>query len=307
MTNFLRQRRTAMRVSQEQLANQLGVSQQTVARWETTGQIPAKHIKDLAVVMGARVQDFLPRSEESPSRPVIAGGGVATAADASGEEDDSSLPFGDINLHFSGAGAEEMRSYPITWGTLNDIQEQLGDVGSGLSRTAPWVNFKTLNNKWIALNTAQLERVTFVDDDAEAMTCFEHKEVYKAARELWDRLPLNQDLDGEDSRYSVQLVARVESLVQELGQDVGIELDGLTCEFVSGKRLSKLLNADVVEALEAMFGLNGEDDLQPNRFLNLRFEDYGSFEVVRLGSVRLIEAALLAFEDDLEQLEGGAD
>ncbi|RYZ14460.1 MAG: XRE family transcriptional regulator, partial [Myxococcaceae bacterium] len=52
MTNFLRDRRMRGRISQAELAKELGVSQQTIARWEITGQIPAKHLKDLAVTLG---------------------------------------------------------------------------------------------------------------------------------------------------------------------------------------------------------------------------------------------------------------
>lgn len=297
MTSFLRQRRTALQLSQGNLADMLGVSQQTVARWENSGQVPAKYIKDLAVVMGARAEDFLPRAEESPARRSAT---TLDQGDRSAEDDDAegaTTPFGDVRLHFSDRTGPRVVSYPITWGTLNHIQEQLGDVGVGFVRAAPWIQFETLNNKWVAVNTQALDRATFVNDDVQEMTFHAHAEVYKAARELWHCMPTNDEIESDDFAYSRRLVGEVERLIGRFSREAWVELEGVAVDLTSGERFTGTLNPEVALSLDAMFTSRMDDDLIPNRFLQLTFRDTGTFEHVRLGAVSLIETALLAFED----------
>lgn len=305
MTSFLRQRRTALQLSQGNLADMLGVSQQTVARWENSGQVPAKYIKDLAVVMGARAEDFLPRAEESPARRSAT---TLDQGDRSAEDDDAeeaTTPFGDVRLHFSDHAGSRTVSYPVTWGMLNHIQEQLGDVGVGFARTAPWIQFETLNNKWVAVNTHALDRATFVNDDVEEMTFYTHEEVYKAARALWDCMPTDDEMESEDFAYSRQLVGKVENLIGRFSREARIELEGVAVDLTSGERFAGRLNPEVALSLDAMFSSRMEEDLLPNRFLQLTFRDTGTYEHVRLGAVILIEAALLAFDEACQSEASG--
>jgi len=301
MTSFLRQRRTAMRLSQGDLAESLGVSQQTVARWETSSQVPAKYIKDLAVIMGARAEDFLPRGEEGPSRRSAAGLAQKQRSEDMDEGGEETLPFGDVHLHFSDQTGPCVYSYPVTWGTLNRIQEQLGDVGLGFLRTARWLQFESLNNKWVAVNTQALDRVTFMNDNVEAMTSFEHEEVYKAARELWACMPTEEETGQENFPYSNRLLKSVKDLIAAFAEDASIELEGMTVDFTSGGRLSEVVDSEVALSLDATFGTRRDEDLEPHRFLQLTFQDTGTFEHVRLGAVRRIEASLVAFNEACER------
>jgi len=300
MTSFLRQRRTAMRLSQGDLAEALGVSQQTVARWETSGQVPAKYIKDLAVTMGARAEDFLPRGEEGPGRRSVVGLIPKQHVEDKDGGDDATLPFGDVHLHFNDRTGPCVYSYPVTWGTLNLIQEQLGDVGLGFVRTTPWVQFETLNNKWVTVNTQVIDRITFVDDDEEQMTSYEHEEVYKAARELWSRMPTVEEMDQENFPYSKRLLESVQDLIATFAEDASTELEGMTVDFTSGGRLSGVVDSEVALSLDGVFGPPMNADLEPHQFIQLSFRDVGTFEHVRLGAVRRIEASLLAFNEACE-------
>lgn len=297
MTSVLRQRRTALKLSQGNLADVLGVSQQTVARWENSGQIPAKYIKDLAVAMGARAEDFLPRIEESPTRR------AATAPEQEGrssegdESEEAAEAFGDVRLHFSDRTGPRVVSYPVTWGTLNHIQEQLGDVGVGFVRAAPWIQFETLNNKWVAVNSQALDRATFVNDDVQEMTFHAHAEVYKAARALWHCMPTDDEMESDGFAYSRRLVGEVERLIGRFSREAWVELEGVAVDLTSGEQFAGTLNPEVALSLDTMFASRMDDDLIPNRFLQLTFRDTGTFEHVRLGAVSLIEAALQAFEE----------
>jgi transcriptional regulator with XRE-family HTH domain len=296
MTSFLRHRRTALRMSQGQLADLVKVSQQTIARWETSGQIPAKYIKDLAIVMGARSDDFLPRGSESPARLHTSQDDLQSGAPEGASEEDEG-EFGDVHFHFSGVGGLRRTSFPVTWGSLNRIQSQLGDVGIGADGTVPWVQFETLNNKWVAVNTREVERVTFLDDNVEEMSFHENVEVYRAARELWANMPSPERVLDEDFAFTPQLVERVKRLIEHLGRGVHDELDGVTLHFVSGERLCRKISPDAAYSLDNLFTNRSEADLEGHRYLQLAFRDHGAFEHVRLGGLRCIEASLLAFEE----------
>ncbi len=293
-----------MRLSQTQLAEHLGVSQQTVARWETSGQIPAKYIKDLAVLMGARAQDFLPRASESPSK---AGSSNVLALhkynkeDGVAEDEDSTLPFGDVCFRFAGDREGEATFFPVTWGTLNHIQQQLSDAAFNPAHTSPWIQFEALNNKWVTVNTQQVDRITFVDDDVEAMSPYHHSEVYKAAADLLDNMPTTEDLEKEEFPYSKSLVERAVAFIEALGERSYIELDGLTVQFASGQQISKVINSEVATLLDLVFSGTERDDPQVRGFLELDFRDDGQFEHVRLDGVRFIEAALAAFIEACDQ------
>ena len=293
MTSFLRQRRSLLQMSQAQLAEQLGVSQQTVARWETSGQIPAKYIKDLAIFLGARAQDFLPGGDERSAKPGQ-GNVVPLRAPKGGQEDESTMPFGDVQLHFAG-DASEPSAYPVTWGTLNHIQQVLGDTGLGFKQAAPWVKFETLNNKWILLNTNHVDRITFVDDDAEQMTDYKHPEVYQAAADLWFRMPTQEEMSKEDFPYSKVLVETVAQVISDAGDEPWIELDGVAVQFASGRRVTQTMNEDIAYALAFLETEAAQDGFDPRGFLELTNRDTGRFEHVRMESIRLIEASLVAY------------
>lgn len=291
INNFLRQRRSLMQMSQAQLAEHLGVSQQTVARWETSGQIPVKYLKDLAILMGARVQDFLPRTIEGAAKQGEGNVVPLRAPKAEQDAEDKDMPFGDVRLHFG----NETTSFPITWGTLNHIQQVLGDVGLGFAQVAPWVQFDTLNNKWVLLNTDQIEGITFVDDDAVAMTHYVHPEVYQAAADLWGRMPTKEDMSKDDFPYSETLVAKVAEEIERAGDEPWIEFRGVAVELTSGRRITQDMNENIAYALAFLEAEAAQDGFHPRGFLELTDRDDGRFEHVRMGSVRLIEASLGAY------------
>ena len=80
----LKKFRTEMRLTQQAVAERLGVSQQTIARWETNGaDIPTKHLKDLAVLIGCSIGDLLDKSRQTLR-----------------SEDDAGVPYGTLLLRF---------------------------------------------------------------------------------------------------------------------------------------------------------------------------------------------------------------
>lgn len=291
MTNFLRDRRIQFRLSQAQLAEALGVSQQTVARWESSGQIPAKYLIDLAVALGARAQDFLPGA--TPAKKLVNDGEQGEATEAADD-----IPFGDLFISY--VGEAEPRRYPVSERTMQQIQEVLGDVGHGDEATPSWVRFETLNNKWVVINSAHVERLAFVDDNVVAMTAFFHVEVYKAARVLHADMPDPSRIVADDFPYTEKTLAEVAALLEPMGEHAIFELDGITCEYASGIVTRNLLGLAAATALDDTFNAGYPRDLRSGSYLTLHDPDNATYEHLRLGALRSIEVSLLAFDEVME-------
>jgi transcriptional regulator with XRE-family HTH domain len=303
MSNFLRKQRELLQMSQNDLATMLKVSQQTVARWEKTGQIPSKYVKDLAIVLSASAQDFLPGASKSAKPKRGAASPLLQYMRGYDPKEHSALmPFGDVRIHFAGDEPDASRHYPVTRGALNRIQEQLMVVDEGAFQVRPWVQFEALNNKWVAINMEQVEQLTFVDDAVEEMSDYEHEEVYSAAMDfLLTGLPSDEEVAQEDFPYSAPLIEGVRELVGSLSmEDALMALEGVSYEFVSGRRTSRLLSGEVAATLDGVFSGDEGTSLDPKHFLDLTYRDEGAFEHVRLGALRLFEVPLLAFDRALE-------
>lgn len=289
MASFLRDRRVSLRISQMELAEKLGVSQQTVARWETSGSIPAKYIKDLAVSLGARAQDFLP-------------GAVPAATEATTRRPGVWTEDGDVVVQL--AGEEAPRHFPVSGGTLGKISEALGDGGCGFYKADPWLQFESLDNKWVVINTAQIERLSMVDDNLESGTSYEHEEVYRAARTLCRNMPTQEAMRAEGFPYSEALMEKARKVVELNGDDAAIVLDGLTCTFISGAVVREPMTTKTAESLEYLFDQTDRADIEPNTFFNLTQEE-GKLIKVRLSSVRVIVASLISLNDAFDGPDEG--
>jgi transcriptional regulator with XRE-family HTH domain len=293
---FLKAQRQRFQMSQEALAKKLGVSQQTVARWETTSvDIPAKYLKDLAVTFGAKVQDFV-RSQ--PSSVVIPLSKARTATSESDEDDEenesSSILYGTAAATFNGEDpAHAPHVYPIANGERIRLLMQLQSAGQD-QPLQTWVNFQTLDRRWVFCNSQHLHSLELIGDDVEAAPSYEHDEVYKAARDLAPAgMPNLEDGDSEDSPYTRQMLEKVAELFEELGgsENALDRFECVTCETVDGRRASLLTEDDDLTQLQ--FALEENDENINSQFVDLYSEGYYRSTFVRLGSLRLIEVPLL--------------
>ncbi|MNY21228.1 hypothetical protein D3C86_1547590 [compost metagenome] len=168
-----------------------------------------------------------------------------------------------------------------------------------------WVNFQTLDRRWVFCNTQFLHSLELIGDDVEAAPSYTHDEVYKAARDLApEGMPDLEEGDSEDSPYTRQMLERVAQLFEELG---GSEeaLDWFECvtyETVDGRRVSHMTEDD--DLTELQFALEENDENINDRFVDLYSEGYYRSTFIRLGSLRLIEVPLLR-TDELSQSEPG--
>ena len=288
--SFLKSRRIEMKISQSHLATMLGVSQQTVARWEVNGPIPAKYLKDLAIITDSDVQELLhiPADRQSGKGAISALLPYYTSGGQT-EDEEARLPFGDVKVRFSEAGGGGLKCYPVTRGTKQRIQILLDDVGEP-GNNGPWIQFEALNNKWIAINTDLIDGLTFVDDTVEAMTRYEHVEFYKAATDLrWNRGSAKKECQPEDALYSETLAEAVSHYLGSMTEDeLNGALEEVLCEFSSGEKWAHGLNDEAAKSLLTEF----LEKPTTQAIVQLDFPNDGVVECVRLGSVRLFEAPL---------------
>jgi len=268
------------------------VSQQTIARWERGGQIPAKYLKDLAVLLGARVEDFIGSVVETamPMKAV--------------SDDDSDIPFGGVNFRFIGDGPDSARSYPVTEGEWKRLLHQLGaDDDFGSARASSWIKLETLDNRWVIVNAKELVDVTITDDDVEAMPSYFHPEVYNAAREfIMRKWPTDADLAAEDYPYSTGLMEKVNEVLAKYGGPQADEafqaFKCLSWELTSGEKVARFGSREIIDNLHSLFNLD-YGKLELDRFLMLPGKDdaRSCTTHVRLGALRCIEVPLLLLEE----------
>lgn len=285
--------RARLGLTQQRIAEELDVSQQTVARWEGDGShIPSKYLKDLAIFLGVKVSELVQ--------------GTQTAEKSSFSEkkekqgDDGDVPYGGVHIQF--VGGEEFRktdrySYPVSETERTRLLNKLEERGELSERK--WIEFETLDNRWVLVNPEQVEYISVLGDDVEAMPNFEHEEIYKAALKiLTEGEPSLEEESTDESPYSKQLLGKVNELVSEFGgADEAIER--LTCllfEFVSGRRSYHFPERENFVSL-AYFADTPSGGAEGDVFNDLYSEGYYRATYFRMSALRLIEVPLLQFNE----------
>jgi len=196
--------RAINRMSQGDLAVNLGVSQQTVARWEK-GTIPIKHqqVRAMCVLFGCTADELLgfetDDTEESPS--------------LFAEARDYESLFGFVRLITDGG----VFDYPIGWDALARYEEIL-DVYYG-QRTMKnherpnWFHFWTLNNRGVFVNMDTVRKIEFINDNEEAAPYEEHPEVWRSIA--------NSDFKLESSEL---IAARCDKVLENYGEEETMDM-----------------------------------------------------------------------------------
>jgi transcriptional regulator with XRE-family HTH domain len=315
--------RTQLGLTQQQLAEYVGVSQQTIARWEGGADVPTKYLKDLAIVLECSVSDliegtavsYLMRYAERRSRLE--------------ELDDSDVPYGTARFVFvrplgtsaaTQGAVEELddtpdeltHEFPITKGEMRRLRYRFDRREEKWN----WFSFETLDNWLVFVNRSELEMFETIGDDVEQLPSYEHEEVYKALsdhemRSVLDGTTPLETLDDEDSPYSRRLVERCVELLADAG-GLGELLDtvsGITVETVDGRR--KHLFSDPQEEAYSEVGVLSiqldniwDRDSAPadDWLVELGTEGYYRSTHFRLGSLRLIQVPLYEYLQNQEQM-----
>ena len=296
--------RARIGLTQKDLADRLGTTQQTIARWESgTNPIPTKHLKDLAVLLGCSVSSLLSVDNTGLFKR-------ADSAGATGHEDDD-LPYGSVRLTFDDATHKtvdsnshdkpSLHSWPISETARSRLIAQLHERSGfgGEDGSKGWLNFETMDDRFVLVNPACLESIELASDDEEAAPPREHAEVYSAINlVLAGRVPPAEQLDAETSSVSRQLIDRAKDVIEQWGgmDHARVRMTELVIEKASGKRSS--LSIDDDNATDILFGLLTDDrTCADHRFGNLTSQGYETATYFRYGSLRLIELSKLRWDD----------
>lgn len=153
----LKRLRLAHDLTQEQLAEMLKTTQQTIARWETGKSEPSiAALKDLALVFGTSVDDLLGRN------PLGTAGKdeVITNRYHYFAESDEGF-WGHLGIRTPGAAKSTW--YPITLGEADRVSQNI----ASRTRDAPWIVATTLNNRALLINVAAVQQISILDDNAD--------------------------------------------------------------------------------------------------------------------------------------------
>jgi transcriptional regulator with XRE-family HTH domain len=149
----LRALRQGFKLTQGQVAERLGTTQQTVARWESGKTEPGiAALKDLAVLYGTSVDDLLGHN------PMV-GNSQALVTNHYLPSNDHAF-WGHVGLQLP--GEQRSRWYPITWVEANRIMLHMANPTADTA----WVTVETLNNRWLAFDLHAMKRIALLDDDA---------------------------------------------------------------------------------------------------------------------------------------------
>ena len=205
--------RAAYRLTQGELANTLGVSQQTVARWEK-GAIPIKHqhVRVMCVLFECTADELL--GLETDDTEIVfeaddSEGGLNLFAEA---RDYESL-FGFVRLITEGG----VFDYPIGWNALGQYEEILDDYyGQHTIKNHDqpnWFHFWTLNNRGVFVNMDTVLKIEFINDNEEEAPYIEHPEVWRSIA------------DSDFKEESSELIAtRCEKVLENYGEEEAMDM-----------------------------------------------------------------------------------
>lgn len=279
MKDALKSRREELRMTQKALAELLGVSQQTVARWESNDQIPTKHLRDAVVKLGMSISDFITDQSAprvAPSMPF------------------PEPPYGTLELSIGG----QTKHYPTGWSQVDAV---FGNLSSSLKPMEQWVQLRTLDQRVLYINVQALDGLRWIDDDQEEMPSFEHEEIYRAAKAiLMEGEPEDEEVSAESYPYSEDIVSSVRSFIDQRG-DIETyrwltEASYLSC---SGGAGVARLTLDLIFALDDLVS-----GLDSRKFIDLTSDDE-SLKLLPARRLAMVELPYLEVAEHLQE-EGGS-
>jgi transcriptional regulator with XRE-family HTH domain len=260
--------RTQLGMTQQQLAEKLRTTQQTIARWEGgKSEIPVPMLKELALLFGRSVDELL---------------GIETAPDTWRDTPfaiaEQGTPYGSLKLSLTVADLE----YPIDEKARESLLHQLERLEPDRDDKGqePWLHFWTLDNKIVLANPECIKQLELVGDDVEAMPTYEHPEVYRALEEL----------DDPEFEIGEGLKAQCQRVIDELG-DEEAAMRAVTHARVLFRNGEEAWQS-MMEANDAFDYWNMElnyRDLRRQSFIRVESEGYYRDRFVNLAQLVLIE------------------
>jgi hypothetical protein len=294
----------------------LGVSQQTIARWEGGGDVPSKYLKDLAIVLVCRVSDLVGEGAEARGgSPILRI--LNRTGDIEEDENDEQVRYGTARAVFisrqaspPAVGSDQegdaplVHEYPISEHEMKRLYSRLQNEDD----RATWFVFEALDNRLVLVNRSELEAFEMVGDDVTAMPPYEHEEVYAALSDYDMRSIIEggemPPEDDDSANYSKTFIEGCIEVVEKWGgMDAVLDrVAGVTIETLSGRRENVFSDPDAdayqrIDALVFALDLGWDESNAPvsEQMIELGTEGYYRSSFYRLGALRLIEVPLYAY------------
>ena len=260
----IKEMRNRLRFTQSDLAEQLGTTQQTIARWENgKTEVTASQLKALSIALACSVSDLLGR--EMPTEE------LRRSSFAVSEHD---TPFGTLCLNVE----DTIYKYPIDETNKASLMNSLAqkEVIRAKDENEFWLIVNALDNKMLLINPMYLSGLELVSDDVMQMPFFANPEVYQALSS-WGEEEI-------DPLFRIRCDEAIEAL--GLDAELGISMDLLGVVFGDGSRASYVLTD---EASVGIYELETYRSPAPNSFILVEEEGEHVAKYVNLSKVALIE------------------
>lgn len=303
--NNLKKLRQAQKFTQAALANKLGITQQTVQRWETNKtNISSKALKDLAVILNCSVDEIMGTSTIQKSNYPKA------FIDSLETEEKRLFHYGGVTLGVK--GISELIDYPIDNQAAKDISWYLRSPEDDLYNFA-WMHFKTMNNYIVFINLKSLKIAQVYTENYEASPTFYHSEVYQMLTN-WDGI--DEELEDSDIAEEFETSEEFLELIREIINKYQSEQENwdswehfhcLKVYWDDGAQTYHYLDEQLYYTLNELKAASDAPDLYPEANLGTRFlqekDEGGYVNFLNLDHIALIEVPAIKYswmedEDD---------
>ncbi|MFN7114650.1 MAG: helix-turn-helix transcriptional regulator [Alphaproteobacteria bacterium] len=288
--------------TQQQLAEKLKTTQQTIARWESGKAEPSmSDLRDLAMIFSTSVDDLL---DVNPFSDKVATNHLCFSL--AGRENITDGFWGHIGLLLP--GQEKVKWFPITLQTANEVSSALAKI----AKDEEWLCISTLNNRMLAFNPNKLRHIYLLDDASDMCNAWNDEakvdyngqplEFYRGL-DAW----ASHDEDWEETSSAAYREV-IEEFVKERGMDEEDTLaflhhstvytvDGISKSYwANAQRLSNVIFEIEMECLSKIVAIHAEGG---------DFESYypqANLAAIEMPLIDLIDAA----KEELKELEGAA-
>ena len=134
-------------LTQDELAKNLNITKQTLARWENG-------ISQLSISQATKIAQFFQVTVSE-----LIGESISDSLNNFYFENGDESYFGEVGIKIS---VNEKNWYPISYETANDISGRLQHKSDTDNN---WLQFETQNNKCVAVNLKNITSITLNDDN----------------------------------------------------------------------------------------------------------------------------------------------
>jgi transcriptional regulator with XRE-family HTH domain len=288
----LKQCRSEMGLTQQQLAEMLHTTQQTIARWESgKAAIPSSALKDLAIILCCQIEDIL---GTSPVKRSLYARSISSSC--KGDRDQVSF-YGGLNLTIE--GISEVLQFPIDEEQYQFIIQIFGNFPE--TAKSKWIEIRTMNNWLLFINLKSLISLDTFDDDALAAPKFDHPEVYKA---LSERSQIGeQELSDELRQYCQE---RIEAFEEQESANCWSYYNTAIIYTCQGKKEDIHLDESSIGKIYEFSVLCHDLHQEGCRFIAFEDEDVGGVQFFNLDRIALLMVPAAAYEAATEE-EGIGD